>query len=660
MENTDKRLLNLLAKTYPNISAVSSEIINLEAILALPKGTEHFVSDLHGEYEAFLHLRNSASGIIREKIRLLFDGKISSEEIHQLASLVYYPKEKLEEIVATTPDMNEWYKTTLNRLIEVCRLLASKYTHSKVRKLLPESYAYIMEELIGNRNGSFDQNNYYSHIISAIVDTGRGKDFIIAVSDTIKRLAVDRLHIVGDIFDRGTRPDIIMDSVMSGINVDFQWGNHDILWMGAAGGSEACIATAVNNSITYRNLDVLEIGYGISLRPLALFANKIYGSCDVSAFMPKDSGEESREKDTQLIARMHKAIAVIQFKTEAAVIKRNPEFLMNDRILFDKINYENKTVEIKGKNYPLKDCDFPTVDINDPLALTPEEEEVISYLRTAFTKSEKLQRHVDFLFEKGDIYKRYNSNLLFHGCVPLNTDGSFMDFNFGGKTLHGRELMDYLNYTVRRGFYSRSSSHARRLSLDTMWYLWCGKNSPLCGREKIATFERLLVKDESSYTEPKNAYYRYVNDEKVIDAIFKEFGLLDSHMNEGLKSHIINGHVPVISKKGENPVKGGGRLIVIDGGFCKAYQKTTGIAGYTLIYSANRMRISAHQPFEGKEKAVHMGSDIISDSVVFENPTEPIKVAETDDGKEIIKTLSDLKILLSAYESGEIKENLHS
>ncbi len=658
MTKADRKLLNLLAKSYPTISDVSSEIINLRAILHLPKGTEHFLSDLHGEYEAFLHLRSSASGIIREKTEQLFGGVLKEEEITTLVTIIYYPGEKLEELEKTGVTTPEWYADIIRKMVEICRLLASKYTRSKTRKLLPASYAYILEELLGGIQGSFDRKDYYNNIISTIASTNRKRDFIVALSDTIKRLAVDRLHILGDIFDRGSRPDVIMEAISAGTNVDIQWGNHDILWMGAAGGSTACIATVLNNSITYKNLDVIEIGYGISLRPLALFANATYSDCDISAFMPKDSGDVGTEKDTYLMARMHKAIAIIQFKAEAELIRRNPWFNMDDRILLDKINYSNATVNIEGKNYPLRDADFPTVNEKDPLAFTEGELEVINYLKTAFRKSEKLQRHVDFLFEKGDLYRIHNSNLLLHGCVPLNDDGTLMDFEFDGTKLHGKALMDYLETTVRKGFYSPEGSPARCKGLDYMWFLWCGKNSPLCGRLKIATFERLLVEAPETYAEPKNAYYANVDNDRVIDTIFEEFSLENS-CGGGLHSHIINGHVPVISKAGESPVKGSGRLIVIDGGFCKAYHKTTGIAGYTLVYSANKMRISAHGPFAGKAKAISEGSDIISKSTVFERPTEPIRVIETDDGKEILKTIEDLTALLEAYESGELKENLH-
>ncbi len=656
MKNYDEKMLELLSKIYPTVKDVSSEIINLTTIMNLPKGTEHFLSDLHGEYEAFLHLRNSASGIIREKLKVLYDGVLTPEEITTLATVIYYPKEKLEELDEAGVTSPEWYKKTINCFIELCRLLASKYTRSKTRKHFPPSYAYILEELMYDKRAAFDHEEYYNCIVNSIVEIGREKDFIRDLASAIKRLAVDRLHILGDIFDRGSRPDIIMDSLMAEKNVDIQWGNHDILWMGAAGGSEACIAAVLNNSITYKNLDVIEIGYGISLRPLALFANAVYGKSDVSAFMPKESGDESREKDNYLIARMHKAIAVILFKTEGEIIKRNPQFNMDDRILVDKINYKDGTICICGKTYTLRDTDFPTIDKENPLALTEEEKEVIGYLKTAFTKSEKLKRHVEFLFEKGDLYTIYNHNLLIHGCIPLNVDGSFMWFNVDGDMVYGKQMLDKIKDVVRKGYHSKSGTKEKRVGLDTMWFLWCGKNSPLCGREQITTFERLLISDESAWSEPKNAYYKYLDTEKVIDCILKEFGLF-AESDIGIHSHIINGHIPIKTKEGESPIKCGGKLIIIDGGFCKAYHKKTGIAGYTLIYSANKLRIYAHEPFVGKKMAIKEGSDIISEVTVFERPTEPIRVSETDNGIEIAETIKDLKLLLKAYESGKIKEN---
>ncbi len=658
MLKTDKRLLNLLAKKYPTASAVSSEIINLKAILRLPKGTEHFLSDLHGEHEAFLHLRNSASGIIREKAEILFGGVLEEKEISKLLTLIYYPKEILEGMEENGEISFEWYEEAIRRLVEICRLLASKYTRSKTRKLLPTEYQYVIEELLGGIQGSFDRKDYYNNIISSIIEVGRGNQFICALCDVIKRLVVDRLHILGDIFDRGSRPDIIIDSILSGTNVDIEWGNHDILWMGAAGGSEACIASVLNNSITYKNLDVIEIGYGISLRPLALFANATYSDCDISAFMPKSSGDIGTEKDVYLMARMHKAIAVMQFKAEAKVIKRNPQFGMSERILLDKIDYEKGTVKIGEKEYSLLDSDFPTIHKENPFEFTQGEQEVMEYLKNAFLKSEKLQRHIDFMFEKGDIYKIHNSNLLFHSSIPLNPDGSMMSFVFDGEKLCGKALLDYLQKVVRKGFYAAQNTNAKEKGLDYMWFLWCGKNSPLCGRERIATFERLLVADEETHSEPKNAYYENLNNPVVIDKIFEEFGLVYNPDCQ-VHSHIINGHMPVRSKSGESPIKCDGKLIIIDGGFCKAYHKTTGLAGYTLVYSANRMRISAHEPFAGKKKAIEDGSDILSKSVVFDSPTEPVRVAQTDDGKEIMKEIEDLTVLLRAYESGEMKENLH-
>ncbi len=656
MKNYDEKMLSMLSKMYPGIKEVSSEIINLKAILNLPKGTEHFLSDLHGEYEAFLHLRNSASGIIREKTELLFGGDLSEEEITAFVTVIYYPKEKIDELEEKGITTAQWYKQTIRRSVELCRLLASKYTRSKTRKCMPDEYAYILEELMYDTRAAFDHEEYFNSIVDSILETGAQKNFICELSAVIKRLAVSRLHILGDIFDRGSRPDIIMESLINDGKVDIQWGNHDILWMGAAGGSYACIASVLNNSITYKNLDVIEIGYGISLRPLALFANAVYGKSDVSAFMPKDSGDIGTEKDNYLMARIHKGLAVILFKTEAEVIKRNPAFDMAERILIDKINYGNATIEIDGKVYKLRDVDFPTINPQNPLALTKEEEEVLEYLKTAFTKSEKLMRHVNFLFEKGDLYNIYNSNLLVHGCIPLNEDGSFMWLNVNGEMLYGKKMLDAFKECVRRGFYAKPGSEEKQHGLDTMWFLWCGKNSPLCGRKRITTFERLLIEDETSWAEPKNAYYSYLNEEVVIDNILKEFGL--NHTLEGkVHSHIINGHIPIKSKDGESPIKCEGKLIIIDGGFCKAYHKTTGIAGYTLIYSANKMRIYAHEPFAGKKQAVKEGSDIISKVTVFERPTEPIRVKETDNGEKIRETITDLEMLLEAYKSGKIKEN---
>ena len=647
------RYLQMLSRQYPTVQAASTEIINLQAILNLPKGTEHFISDVHGEYEAFLHILNSASGVVREKVDELFSTSVSKAERDTLATLIYYPREKLEEIRQETEDMEEFYRITFHRLIDVCRLASSKYTRSKVRKALPKEYAYIIDELLNTNYEVHDKRDYYENIISTIIDIDRADDFIIAVCDLIKRMVVDHLHLVGDVFDRGPRADIIMDSLMEHHSVDIQWGNHDVLWMGAATGSRTLVATVLSNSIHYNNIEVIETGYGISLRPLALFANEVYRDTDCSCFEVKVASAEAEasEKDMALSARMHKAITIILFKLEGQKILRNPGFGMEDRLLLDKIDYENKCITIHGVKYDLADTDFPTVDREHPYELSPEEDELINQLTASFEHSEKLQRHVRFLYSKGGLYKVYNGNLLLHGCVPLTEDGEILTFNIGGKRLGGRAFMDYAESVARQGYYAKPGSPERQFGMDFLWFLWCGRNSPVFGRDRMTTFERRLIKDESAWTEPKNAYYTYYNDPAVCDRLLKEFGL------EGPHCHIINGHVPVKSKKGESPIKGGGKLIVIDGGFCRAYQPTTGIAGYTLIYNSNCYRIVSHKPFSGKENAIRRNWDIASTSTIFERMETRVKIAETDVGAQLQNQADDLKALLRAYRMGEVLED---
>ena len=650
---TERRYLQMLSRQYPTVQAASSEIINLQAILNLPKGTEHFMSDLHGEYEAFLHILNNASGAVREKVDILFENSMPKEERAQLATLIYYPKEKLEEISRSVKDMNEWYKITLNRLIEICRLVASKYTRSKVRKALPKEYAYIIDELLNTNYEIFNKKEYYENIISTIINIDCAEDFVVAICTVIKRLVVDHLHIVGDIFDRGARPDLILDLLMSHHSVDLQWGNHDVLWMGAATGSRTCIAYVLNNSITYNNLEVIEVGYGISLRPLALFANDVYGGSDIACFATKASrqGDSYNAKDFALAARMHKAIAVILFKLEGQTILRHPEFGMQDRLVLNHIDYQKKTVRLDGQEYPLRDCDFPTIDPKDPYELSTEEAELMLQLKSAFLHSEKLQRHARFLYSKGGLYKCYNGNLLYHGCIPMNEDGSFMSFDIGGKALQGKAFLDYAEGMARQGYYAKEGSPEKQYGKDFLWFLWCGRNSPLFGRDHIATFERKLVEDQKTWAEPKNPYYAYYNDSMTCIRILQEFGLGGPHC------HIVNGHVPVKSKDGESPVKAGGRLIVIDGGFCRAYQPTTGIAGYTLIYNSWGIRISAHEPFSSTKDAIRENKDIFSTSVVFDRMESRIKIAETDNGQVLSERIEDLKELLQAYRNGWIKED---
>ena len=646
--------LKMLARQYPTVQAASTEIINLQAILNLPKGTEHFVSDVHGEYEAFLHILNSASGVVREKLDDLFSTSVSRAELDQLATLIYYPKEKLEEISREREDMREFYRITFHRLIEVCRLVSTKYTRSKVRKAMPPEYAYIIDELIHTHYEDSDKRDYYENIISTIIDIDRAPNFLVQLCELIKRLAVDHLHLVGDIFDRGPGADVILDSLMAYHSVDIQWGNHDILWMGAASGSRTLVATVLANSLRYNNLDVIETGYGISLRPLSIFANEVYKDCDVRQFSVKFSnGDEGRytEKDKLLAARMHKAITMILFKLEGQKILRNPAFCMEDRLLLDKVDYENKCVSVDGVTHPLLDTDFPTVDPKDPYTLTEEESVLIDQLTRSFRHSEKLQRHVRFLYSKGSVYKVYNGNLLFHGCVPMTEDGQLLEFSVGGKKLSGKAFLDYADLTARRAYYSKPGTAEREHGMDFLWFLWAGRNSPIFGRDKMTTFERRFIEDEAVWTEPKNAYYRLYNDPVVCDALLKEFGL------EGPHCHIINGHMPVKSKKGESPLKAGGKLLVIDGGFCKAYQKTTGIAGYTLIYNSACFRLVSHEPFVGRANAIRENQDIASTSVVFERLEARMKIAGTDVGRQLQEQIDDLMALLSAYRSGEIVED---
>ncbi len=645
--------LKMLAKQFPNVQAASTEIINLQAILNLPKGTEHFISDVHGEHEAFQHILASASGVVREKVEELFGTTMPRYERDQLSTLIYYPEEKLEEMERTCADMREWYRITFHRLIEICCLVSSKYTRSKVRKAMPREYAYIIDELIHTHYEDTDKRDYYENIISTIIDIGRAPNFLIELCELIKRLAVDHLHLVGDIYDRGPGADIIMDSLLKYHSVDIQWGNHDILWMGAASGSRTLVATVLLNSLRYNNLEVIETGYGISLRPLSVFADAVYKGCDISRFKIKFTGDDEKdytETDKRLVAQMHKAITIILFKLEGQKILRNPSFGMEDRLLLDKIDYEHKTVTIKGVTYPMLDTDFPTIDPADPYRLTPEEDALIATLTRSFRHSEKLQRHIRFLYSKGSLYKVYNDNLLFHGCVPMAEDGSLLHFSIGCDDLSGKEFLDYADATARRAYYNKPGSPERQFGMDFLWWLWCGRNSPIFGRDRMTTFERRFIADEDTWTEPKNAYYTLYKDPEVCEKLLAEFGL------EGEHCHIINGHVPVKSKKGESPIKGGGKLLVIDGGFCKAYQGTTGIAGYTLIYNEHCLRLVSHEPFAGRENAIADNHDIASSSVIFERMERRQKIASTDIGRALQEQINDLMALLAAFRSGAIVE----
>ena len=650
----DLRYLKMLSRQYPTVQDAGTEIINLQAILNLPKGCEHFISDVHGEYEAFLHILNSCSGVIRDRLDLLFKTSVSRAELDELATLIYYPEEKLEQLRPTLRDLDEWYRITLHRLIELCRAISERYSRSKVRKALPEEYAYIIEELLYTHGEEVDKRDYFENIIATIIEIDQAPALIAAVCKVIKWAAVDHLHLVGDIFDRGPRADIIMDSLLRHHSVDIQWGNHDVLWMGAASGSRTLVATVLSNSIHYNNLEVVETGYGISLRPLSVFANEVYKDCDVSRFAVKltdTEGGAPTEKDKLLSARMHKAITVILFKLEGQKILRHPEYGMDDRLLLDKIDYEHKCVTINGVTWPLEDTDFPTVDPADPYQLTPEESAVIDQLTNSFRRSEKLQKHVRFLYSKGSLYKIYNGNLLFHGCIPLTADGQLMRFCLDGVERRGKDFLDYADTAARQAYYTKPNTPERELGMDFLWFLWAGRNSPIFGRDRMTTFERRLISDERAWAEPKNAYYTLYENPKICDAILKEFGLHGPHC------HIINGHVPVKARKGESPIKGGGKLIVIDGGFCKAYQSTSGIAGYTLIYNSHCYRIVAHQPFAGREKAIRDNYDISSSTTIFERLEDRQKVMETDLGRDIQERIADLRKLLDAFRDGVVTED---
>ena len=647
------RYLQLLAQKYPTIQSASTEIIRLENILNLPKPTEHFMSDIHGEYEAFLHILNSCSGEVKVKLNEVFGDTLSQYDKNELATLIYYPAAKLVLELDENEDMDAWYRLTLNQLIQVCRYVSIKHTRWKVRSCMPAGYEVIIDELIHFRDEDGSKRIQFANMIDTIIRIGQAPSVIEALCEVIKALTCDHLHIVGDIFDRGPRADIVMDSLMACHNVDIQWGNHDILWMGAASGSRTLVAMVLANSIRYNNLDVIETGYGISLRPLSIFANEVYKDCDTSCYQVKLLGENAKHftnKDKLLSSRMYKAISIILYKLEGQKVLRHPEYGMDDRLLLDKIDYEKKTICINGNTYTMKDCDFPTVDPANPHQLTPEESQVIDQLTSSFRHSEKLQKHTRFLYTKGGLYKAINGNLLFHGCLPMTKDGEFLTFTLGGKARKGKEFLDYAEQTARKAYYDARGSQERILGMDFLWWLWCGRNSPIFGRERMATLERQLVLEEEAWAEPKNPYYTYYQDPAVCDAILKEFGL------EGPHCHIINGHVPVKAKKGESPIKGGGKLLVIDGGFSKAYQPTSGIAGYTLIYSSRHFRLVSHQPFTSRQDAINHNDDIANSSVIFEKLEHRMKVSETDEGRDLMDQVRDLQDLLDAYRTGAVTE----
>lgn len=649
----DMRYLQLLSQSFPTVAEASTEIINLQAILNLPKGTEHFLADIHGEYEAFIHVLKNASGNIKRKVNELFGNTLRESEKRELCTLIYYPEQKLELVKHNETDIDDWYHITLHQLVAVCRDVSSKYTRSKVRKSLPADFSYIIQELLHEHTEDHDKTAYVNVIVDTIISTGRADDFIIAIANVIQRLAIDSLHILGDIYDRGPGAHIIMDTMRKYHSWDMQWGNHDILWMGAAAGNDACICNVIRLSLRYGNLSTLEEGYGINLVPLATFAMETYKNDPCTEFIPKTSGGASLldEKTLRLTAQMHKAIAVIQFKVESQIIAKHPEWKMNDRCLFEHVDYQNGTIDLQGKTYKMSSCSFPTINPAAPSELSPEEEILISKLHHSFSVCEKLHKHIRVMLQHGCMYGIYNNNLLFHASCPLNEDGSLKEVEiYPGKKYSGRALMYHTGMQIRTAFQQDSAPEERDYAIDYFLYLWCGPDSPLFDKSKMATFERYFIADKETHVEEKGYYFKLRDDEEVIDHILDAFGVVGSNR------HIINGHVPVRTLKGENPIKANGKLMVIDGGFSKAYHNETGIAGYTLVYHSRGFQLVQHEPFTSTEDAIQRGTDIKSTTQIVEMSNRRMLVADTDIGVELRKQIDDLEELLFAYRHGYIKE----
>lgn len=649
----DMRYLQLLSQSFPTVAEASTEIINLQAILNLPKGTEHFLADIHGEYEAFIHVLKNASGNIKRKVNELFGNTLRETEKRELCTLIYYPEQKLELVKHNETDIDDWYHITLHQLVAVCRDVSSKYTRSKVRKSLPADFSYIIQELLHEHTEDHDKTAYVNVIVDTIISTGRADDFIIAIANVIQRLAIDSLHILGDIYDRGPGAHIIMDTMRKYHSWDMQWGNHDILWMGAAAGNDACICNVIRLSLRYGNLPTLEEGYGINLVPLATFAMETYKNDPCTEFIPKTTGGASLldEKTLRLTAQMHKAIAVIQFKVESQIIAKHPEWKMNDRCLFEHVDYQNGTIDLQGKTYKMSSCSFPTINPAAPSELSPEEEILISKLHHSFSVCEKLHKHIRVMLQHGCMYGIYNNNLLFHASCPLNEDGSLKEVEiYPGKKYSGRALMHHTGMQIRTAFQQDSASEERDYAIDYFLYLWCGPDSPLFDKSKMATFERYFIADKETHVEEKGYYFKLRDDEEVIDHILDAFGVVGSNR------HIINGHVPVRTLKGENPIKANGKLMVIDGGFSKAYHNETGIAGYTLVYHSRGFQLVQHEPFTSAEDAIQRGTDIKSTTQIVEMSNRRMLVADTDIGVELRKQIDDLEELLYAYRHGYIKE----
>lgn len=649
----DMRYLQLLSQSFPTVAEASTEIINLQAILNLPKGTEHFLADIHGEYEAFIHVLKNASGNIKRKVNELFGNTLRETEKRELCTLIYYPEQKLELVKHNETDIDDWYHITLHQLVAVCRDVSSKYTRSKVRKSLPADFSYIIQELLHEHTEDHDKTAYVNVIVDTIISTGRADDFIIAIANVIQRLAIDSLHILGDIYDRGPGAHIIMDTMRKYHSWDMQWGNHDILWMGAAAGNDACICNVIRLSLRYGNLPTLEEGYGINLVPLATFAMETYKNDPCTEFIPKTTGGASLldEKTLRLTAQMHKAIAVIQFKVESQIIAKHPEWKMNDRCLFEHVDYQNGTIDLQGKTYKMSSCSFPTINPAAPSELSPEEEILISKLHHSFSVCEKLHKHIRVMLQHGCMYGIYNNNLLFHASCPLNEDGSLKEVEiYPGKKYSGRALMHHTGMQIRTAFQQDSAPEERDYAIDYFLYLWCGPDSSLFDKSKMATFERYFIADKETHVEEKGYYFKLRDNEEVIDHILDAFGVVGSNR------HIINGHVPVRTLKGENPIKANGKLMVIDGGFSKAYHNETGIAGYTLVYHSRGFQLVQHEPFTSTEDAIQRGTDIKSTTQIVEMSNRRMLVADTDIGVELRKQIDDLEELLFAYRHGYIKE----
>jgi len=644
------KYLKLLSDKYPTIAAASTEIINLQSILNLPKGTEHVLSDIHGEAEQFFHVLKNGSGAVRAKIDDEFGHTLSNRDKKRLATLIYYPEEKIALVEKEEEDIDDWYKITLHRLISVCKRVSLKYTRSKVRKALPKDFSYIIEELINEKEEIVDKEAYYNEIIATIIRLGRAKEFIIAMCKVIQRLVIDHLHIVGDIYDRGPKAVAIMDHLMSYHSIDIQWGNHDILWMGASSGHKACIANVIRICSKYGNLDTLEDDYGINLIPLLNFAASVYANDECVLFSVAHRQDEVSQIDIEMEKKMHKAITIIQFKLEGQIIKERTEFKMERRLLLEKIDYTNGTITIDGQTYPMLESNFPTIDPENPYELSPQEIELMDRLTQAFINCEKLQKHAQFLFKSGSLYLCYNKNLFYHGCVPFNQDGTFRKVLLKGKEYSGKALYDFLEMYARKGYYQTNDAGEKAYGQDIMWFIWSSENSPVFGKEKMATFESYYVDDARLKEERKDFYYKLTKREEICDMIIREFGLNPE------TGHIINGHMPVKLKAGESPIKGNGKLLIIDGGFSKAYQKTTGIAGYTLIYNSYGLRLVSHEPFESLEKAIAEETDICSNICLVEKLTTRLRVADTDNGKVIIENIKDLECLLEAYRQGLLRE----